>query len=274
MATSTEIERIEGDLARTRERMAGRIDELEHRLVPRQMLNDAFVRLRGGRGADFTDDLVARVKANPVPAGIAGVAVAWLMSARGPAPVKSRSRPPIISTGSASSDDASMTDSRSPQTAPIVDAADHTTPLTTGTRPMANPTRNTLSSVTGNPFALGAAAALVGIIGGALIPTLRKEEEALGSVATKLRVAGRDLAQDVVDRSGHVVEDTLGAVKGSADAHGLSAAKPIGEVFADVKSGALVGDVKHVAQEALQAGRNSAQTHLSSSTDKPQPDVG
>ncbi len=264
MTTSPEIERIEGDLARTRERMAGHIDELQHHLVPRQMLNDAFVRFHGGRGAEFTDNLVARVKANPVPAGIAGLAVAWLMTARGSASVKSRSRPPIISTGPASSDDTRLIESHSPQTAPIVDAADHITPLRTGTRPMANPTRSTFSSVTGNPFALGAAAALVGIIAGALIPTLRKEEEALGSVATKLRVAGRDLAQDVVDRGGHVVEDTLGAVKGSADAHGLSSAKPIGEVFADVKSGALVEDVKHVAQEALQAGRDSAQTHLSS----------
>ena len=65
---------------------------------------------------------------------------------------------------------------------------------------MANSTHGKISSVTGNPFALGATAALVGIIAGALIPTLRKEEEALGSVATKLRVAGRDLAQDVVER--------------------------------------------------------------------------
>ena len=270
MATSSEIERIEGDLARTRERMANRLDELQQHLVPRQMLNDAFTRFRGGRGADFTDDLVACVKANPVPAGIAGVAVAWLMSARGSASVASRSRPPIINTGPAIGDDTRLIESRSPLTTSIDHAADNSTPLTTGTRPMANPTHSKISSVTGNPFALGAAAALVGIIAGALIPTLRKEEEALGSVATKLRVAGRDLAQDVVDRGGHVVEDTLGAVKGSADAHGLSSAKPIGEVFADVKSGALVEDVKHVAQEALLAGRDSAQTHIASRTDQSQ----
>ena len=139
---------------------------------------------------------------------------------------------------------------------------------------MAHSTNRTLATVTGNPFALGAAAALVGIIAGALIPTLRKEEEALGSVATKLRVAGRDLAQDVVDRGGHVVEDTIGAAKGSADAHGLSAAKPIGAMFADVKSGALAEDVKQVAQDALQAGRDSAQAHMSAGTEKSNADAG
>jgi len=275
MTTSPEIARIEGDLARTRERMAGRLDELQQHLVPRQMLNDALVRLRGGRGADFTDDLVSRVKANPLPAGIAGVAVAWLMASKRALPTSNRARPPIaISTRPAGSGIAEEVRDLTLRTSVTVTVTGGATSPSTGTRPMANPTRSKISSVTGNPFALGAAAALVGIIAGALIPTLRKEEEALGSVATKLRVAGRDLAQDVVDRGGHVVEDTLGAVKGSADAHGLSSAKPIGEVFADVKSGALVEDVKHVAQEALQAGRDSAQTHLSGTGDKSQPDVG
>ena len=134
---------------------------------------------------------------------------------------------------------------------------------------MTQSTSGMISKVIGNPFALGAAAAVVGVVVGALFPTLRKEEEALGSMATKLRVAGRDLAQDVVDRGGHVVDDAIGAAKGSADAHGLSAAKPIGEVFTDVKSGALAHDVREVAQETLQAGRDSAQTHLSDASAQP-----
>lgn len=275
MATSPEIERIEGHLAQTRERMDGHLDKLQQHLVPRQMLDDALVRFRGGRGADFTDDLIARVKANPLPAGIAGMAVAWLMASKRALPTSPRARPPIaISTRPAGSGIADEVRDLTPLTSVAVIGG--ATPPSTGNRPMANPTRGKISSVTGNPFALGAAAALVGIIAGTLIPTVRKEEEALGSVATKLRVAGRDLAQDVVDRGGHVVEDTLGAVKGSADAHGLSSAKPIGEVFADAKSGALVEDVKHVAQEAMQAGRDSAQAHLAGTTDQlqPQPDVG
>ena len=57
MVTSPEIARIEGGPARTRARMATRIDELQRHLTPRQMLNDALVGIRGGRGADFTDDL-------------------------------------------------------------------------------------------------------------------------------------------------------------------------------------------------------------------------
>lgn len=140
-----------------------------------------------------------------------------------------------------------------------------------GTHNMARSGRNALASVTSNPFALGGIAALVGLVAGALLPTSDEEEAALGSVATKLRTAGRDLAQDVVDRGGHIVTDTLDAVKDSAEAHGLTSGKPVGELLADVKSGDLVSNVKQVAQETLQAGKDSAQTHIAADS-KPNAD--
>ena len=141
-------------------------------------------------------------------------------------------------------------------------AGERANSLQEGTQNMARSGRNALASVTSNPFALGGIAALVGLVAGALLPTSDEEEAALGSVATKLRTAGRDLAQDVVDRGGHIVTDTFDAVKGSAEAHGLTSGKPVGELLADLKSGDLVSNVKQVAQETLQAGKDSAQTHI------------
>ena len=83
-----------------------------------------------------------------------------------------------------------------------------------GTQDMANTARNAFSSVASNPFALGGIAALVGLVAGSLLPVSDEEEAALGSMATKLRTAGRDLAQDVVDRGGHIATDTIDAIKG------------------------------------------------------------
>jgi ElaB/YqjD/DUF883 family membrane-anchored ribosome-binding protein len=134
-----------------------------------------------------------------------------------------------------------------------------------GTQNMANTTRNAFSAVTSNPFALGGIAALVGLVAGSLLPVSDEEKSALGSTATKLRTAGRDLAQDVVDRGGHIATDTLDAIKSSAEAHGLSGDRPVGKLLGDIKSGDLLGNVKQVAQETLQAGRNSAQTQLAGS---------
>ncbi len=80
MVELTETDRIERDLARTRARMDGRLDELQDHLTPKQMVNDAFAYFRGGDGADFTTDLVTRVKANPLPVALAGIGIAWLMA--------------------------------------------------------------------------------------------------------------------------------------------------------------------------------------------------
>lgn len=148
-------------------------------------------------------------------------------------------------------------------------ASGHRTPVQEGSTTMPGSTRDTLASAVRSPFALGALAAVVGAVAGSLIPTSDQEEEALGGVATRLRTAGRDLAQDVVDRGGRIASDTLAAVKDSADAHGLSADRPVGEMLAEVKSGDILGNVKLVAQESLQAGRDAAQTHLAGAPDAP-----
>ena len=141
----------------------------------------------------------------------------------------------------------------------------HGAALQEGTQHMANSSRNAFSAIASNPFALGGIAALVGLVAGSLLPVSDEEQHALGATASKLRTAGRDLAQDVVDRGGHVATDTLEAIKGSAEAHGLTGDRPVGELLGDVKSGDLLGNVKQVAQETLQAGKDSAQTHLAGS---------
>ena len=79
--------------------------------------------------------------------------------------------------------------------------------------------------------------------------------------------AGVDLAQDVVDRSSRVATETIDAVKDSAQAHGLTTDKPIGEVVADFKSGSLADAAKQVASEVADAGKESAQTHFGSAAD-------
>ena len=310
MAELAETDRIEQDLARTRARMDSRLDELQDHLSPRQMLNDAFAYFRGGEGADFTQDLVSRAKANPLPVALVGVGLAWLMASnhsRSPAPtaypddLEARIRQAegsiVRDDGEHDDDYGSRLDDARGKVLGIARGASDTAASYTqrikdalatakqsalrtshdlaasasdafgtakkGTSTMARSPRDTLSSIASNPFALGGIAALVGLVAGSLLPTTDEEEHALGSVATKLRSAGKDLAQDVVDRGGRIASDTIAAVKDSAGAHGLTSEKSVGDVVQGVRSGDLVGDVKQVAQEALQAGKDSAQTHLS-----------
>ena len=62
MAEIAETDHIERDLARTRARMDRRLDELGDHLTPRQMVNDVFAYFKGGEGADFTQDVISKVK--------------------------------------------------------------------------------------------------------------------------------------------------------------------------------------------------------------------
>lgn len=114
-------------------------------------------------------------------------------------------------------------------------------------------------SLTENPVVIGAAAALVGLVAGALLPMSDQEERALGSLAGRVRTRGRDLAQNVLDRSAQVAGDALGAAKDSAKAQGLSADKPVGQLVSDLTSGDLIGQVKQVAHDAVDAGKSSMQ---------------
>ena len=324
MSETTETDQIERDLARTRARMDNRLDELQDRLSPGQLVNDAFAYFKGGDGADFTQDVLAKLKANPLPAALTGIGLAWLMAsnarssqvhARAPRASDLAMRLRTAEAGvmrqenehpdaySGRVDDArgkvlgitrEASDTATSYGQRIKDAmasaaqsvretahdlsagASHDATrlgdqaqrggvaFQEGIGSMAQSTRETLASATSNPIALGAIAAVVGIIAGSLIPTSEEEERALGATADKLRTAGRDLAQDVVDRGSRVASEAIGAVKDSAQAHGLSGDRPIGEMVADLKSGALAGAVKEVAGEAISAGKGSVQTHFAS----------
>ncbi len=327
MAETAETDHIERDLAKTRARMDRRLDELQDHLTPKQMVNDAFAYFKGGDGADFTQDIIGKVKANPLPVVLTGIGLAWLMaSSNRPVPairstVPSRqpdiavrlrtaeagivqgpderpeahasrlneARGKVLGVAKGASDTASGYAQRikdamaSAAQSARETAHDFSTNASAtagglgdsaqrggeafkqGMGTMAQSTRDTLASISANPFALGAIATVVGLVAGALIPATEQEERALGETAGRLRTAGRDLAQDVVDRGGQVASEALDAVKDSAQAHGLSTDKSIGDVAADLKSGALVDAVKQVASETVEAGKTSAQTHFSGS---------
>jgi len=306
---STDTDQIERDLAQTRARMDRRLDELGDRLQPNQLVNDALAHVSGGDGADFTQTLIAKAKANPLPAALAGIGIAWLMAssqnkqARAvPADLPTRlrsaeagvvriadehpdvhatrlddARGQVLGIARGTSDTAASYSQR------IKDAMASASQRARETsHDMGSGASKALGrlggqargggyaagkgarSLTGNPIALGAAAALVGLVAGALIPVSDQEERALGSLAGQVRSKGRDLAQDVVNRGAQVAGDALGAAKDSAQAHGLTADKPVGELIGDLRSGELIGHVKQAAQEVADAGKGSLQSQLGS----------
>lgn len=297
MADATDdTDQIERDLAQTRARMDRRLDELGDRLQPNQLVNDALAQVTGGDGADFAQTLIAKAKANPVPAALAGIGIAWLLAssqnkaarrAEPDLPTRLRSaeagvvrlqdehpdvhasrlddaRGQVLGVARDASDTASSYGQR------IREAmASATRSLKEASNDMGNSASGAIGrlqggkgGLAGNPVVLGSAAVLVGLVAGVLIPVSTQEERALGAVAGRLRTRGRTLAQDVVDRGAQVAGDALGAVRDSAQAHGLTADKPIGELVGDIRSGELLGQVKQAAREVAGASRDSVRSQL------------
>ena len=292
MADATDdTDQIERDLAQTRARMDRRLDDLGDRLQPNQLVNDALAHVTGGNGADFTQTLIAKAKANPVPAALAAVGVAWLMASSQNKAAVGRTEPDLptrlrsAEAGVVKLRDehpdvhASRLDDARGQVLGVARAASDTAAsygqrikdaVASATHSLGEASHDLArhassggeQSSPGNSLVLGAGAALIGLVAGALLPVSRREEQALGTTADRLRRKGGDLAQDLVDHGAQVANDALGAVKGSAQAHGLTADGPIGELVGELKSGELLGHVKQAAEEVVGAGKESVRAQL------------
>jgi hypothetical protein len=71
---------IERDLDATRARLGGRLDELQNRLSPGQVLDDLMAQLRSTEGGQFGRNLLASMRENPLPAALTGIGLIWLMA--------------------------------------------------------------------------------------------------------------------------------------------------------------------------------------------------
>ena len=80
MSDTSNPARIERDLDETRSRLGTHLNELQERLSPGQVLDDLMGYFRGSEGAAFGQNLVANIRANPMPAAITGIGLAWLMA--------------------------------------------------------------------------------------------------------------------------------------------------------------------------------------------------
>lgn len=307
MADDTnDTDQIEQDLAQTRARMDRRLDQLGDRLAPNQLVNDALAHVTGGDGADFAQILIAKAKANPVPAALAGIGIAWLMAssqdrqAKAGNDLSSRLRAAeanVVQLHDEHTDvHASRLDDARGQVLGVARSASDTSAsyaqrikdavasagdsLVETSHDLQNSTSSTVNRVAGwirgkgqegdqtgspitNPVVLGTAAALVGLVAGALIPVSDEEERALDSFAGTLKAKGRDLAQDVVNRGAQVAEDTLDAVKDSAQTYGLTADKPIGDLVGELKSGELLSHAKQAARQVADTSKESVQSQMS-----------
>lgn len=80
--TSADLQR---EINQDRERIGQRIDAIQERMSPGQLVDEAIAYAKGSGGAEYVSNLSQALKNNPLPVALMGVSLAWLM-AKGSAP--------------------------------------------------------------------------------------------------------------------------------------------------------------------------------------------
>lgn len=78
---AAESEQLEREARRTRERLAGTLEQLRTRMTPGQVIDQTIDYMRDGAVAEFLQNLGREIKENPMPLVLIGIGVAWLMMA-------------------------------------------------------------------------------------------------------------------------------------------------------------------------------------------------
>jgi ElaB/YqjD/DUF883 family membrane-anchored ribosome-binding protein len=76
-------EEIEGEIDRIRAKLDATLDELEHRLTPRELIRNGIGALSGFEASRYAVRFAGLVRRYPIPAAIAGISVAVFLIAAG-----------------------------------------------------------------------------------------------------------------------------------------------------------------------------------------------
>lgn len=83
MANTSENSRaaeIEQSIADDRQRIEERLDAIQQRMSPGQLIDEALAYVKTSGGGEYASNISAAVKNNPIPIALMGVSLAWLMA--------------------------------------------------------------------------------------------------------------------------------------------------------------------------------------------------
>jgi hypothetical protein len=75
--TSAELQR---EIDQDRQRIGNRIDAIQERMSPGQMIDEVLAYAKGSGGGEYVSNLGQALKNNPLPVALMGVSLAWLMA--------------------------------------------------------------------------------------------------------------------------------------------------------------------------------------------------
>lgn len=83
---------LQSEINADRERIEEKLHAIQERMSPGQMVDEIIDYARNSGGAEYVSNLGSALKANPLPAALIGISLAWLMAKSGSPPETSISR--------------------------------------------------------------------------------------------------------------------------------------------------------------------------------------
>ncbi len=80
MSDNTRAEALEREIEQDRRRIEDRIDAIQAKMSPGQLLDEALAYARASGGGEYVANLGNAMKTNPVPVALMGIGMAWLMA--------------------------------------------------------------------------------------------------------------------------------------------------------------------------------------------------
>jgi hypothetical protein len=201
-------ERIERELAETRESIDSTVEELGERLAPSQLVDDAknYVKETAMRGANT---LWSRVNENAVPLAMIGGGLMWMMRSDGRGSHAYGPRAGGTYGARAGATAGHLTD-RVRETASDLGekASEMGESAMHATRRVQEQARNRFDQMREEqPLLLGLASLALGAVVGGLIPTTRREEELLGETRDQVVEAAAEAARTKAEQARRALED-------------------------------------------------------------------
>ncbi len=191
MNASDDADRIEREIAETRNHMTGTLTQLEHKLSARQITTDVFDAMREavvGSGEGSTQ-MIDMVRKNPIAAALVGIGIGWMVFGT----TRPRRDEPVAGNGG------------------LADAL----PAANGDGRRA--LHRASAAVQDNPVALGGIGLLLGALLGALLPMSRQENESLGRAQRQMLDQAEQLGRDALDRARTVADEASRAALDAVD---------------------------------------------------------
>ncbi len=248
-ADRVEIERTRAEIERTRADMGETVDAIQYRLSPESLKEQAKDRVREatvGRAQEAGSGIVETIRANPVPAALTGIGLAWLFaSARsqssattryrrrtyaydyptryderatteGPSAggALERARDSVGETASRTQEKAGQVAGRAQgQVSRLGDQAQYQT------RRAGDEFQRVLRE---NPLTVGALAVGVGAAIGLAVPQTSREHEVMGEARDTLVEKAQEKAEEAQQKVQRVAEEAQSAAKEEAENQGLT----------------------------------------------------